>query len=78
MIHELETVVLLHDVPHHDLKAGDVGAVVHGYGDNTAFEVEFVTAEGRTVAVLTLTESDVRPVRGSEILHVRELAPTEV
>jgi hypothetical protein len=28
--------------------------------------------------VLTLTESDVRPVRGSEILHVRELAPTEV
>jgi hypothetical protein len=25
--------------------------------------------------VLTQTESDVRPVRGSEILHVRELAP---
>jgi hypothetical protein len=30
-----------------------------------------VTAEGKTVAVLTLTESDVRPVRGSEILHVQ-------
>jgi hypothetical protein len=74
MIHELETVVLLHDVPHHDLKAGDVGAVVHRYGDNSAFEVEFVTAEGRTLAVLTLTGSDVRPVRGSEILHVRDLA----
>ena len=74
MIRELATVVLLHDVPPHDLKAGDVGAVVHRYGDERAFEVEFVTAEGRTVAVLTLTESDVRPVRGSEILHVRELA----
>ncbi|HXA05638.1 MAG TPA: DUF4926 domain-containing protein [Bryobacteraceae bacterium] len=75
MIRELETVVLLHDVPQHDLKSGDVGAVVHLYDGGKAFEVEFVTAEGRTVAVLTLTESDVRSVRGSEILHVRELAP---
>ena len=75
MIRELETVVLLHDVPQHDLKSGDVGAVVHLYDGGKAFEVEFVTAEGRTVAVLTLTESDVRSVRGSEILHVRELVP---
>ena len=75
MIHELETVVLLHDVARHDLRAGDVGAVVHRYDDGKGFEVEFVTAEGKTLAVLTLTESDVRPVRGSEILHVRELAP---
>ena len=75
MIRELETVVLLHDVAPHDLKAGDVGAVVHRYGDAKAFEVEFVTAEGKTLAVLTLTGADVRPVRGSEILHVRELAP---
>ena len=75
MIHQLETVVLLHDVAQHDLKAGDVGAVVHRYGDGKGFEVEFLTAEGRTLAVLTLTDSDVRPVRGSEILHVRELAP---
>jgi len=74
MTRELETVVLRHDVPQHELKSGDVGAVVHRYGAAEAFEVEFATAEGRTVAVLTLTESDVRPVRGSEILHVRELA----
>ena len=75
MIRELETVVLLHDVPQHDLKSGDVGAVVHSYDEGKAFEVEFVTAEGKTLAVLTLTESDVRPFAGSEILHVRELAP---
>ena len=75
MIRELETMVLLQDVPQHGLKSGDVGAVVHSYGDGKAFEVEFVTAEGKTLALLTLTESDVRPVRGSEILHVRELAP---
>ena len=74
MIAELETVVLTHDVPEHDLKRGDVGAVVHCYTGRDAFEVEFVTAEGRTVAVLTLTEDRIRPIRSGEILHVRELA----
>jgi len=38
-------------------------------------EVEVVTAEGRTVAVLTLTEADVRPLDSGEILHVGKLAP---
>ena len=74
MIDELETVVLTHDVAGHDLKEGDIGAVVHRYAEPSAFEVEFVTAEGRTIAVLTLTEEDIRPIRSGEILHVRELA----
>ena len=43
---------------------------MHGYGDGKAFEVEFVTAEGRTLAVLTLTQSDVRPVRGRESIGI--------
>ena len=75
MIHERDTVVLTHDVPDHGLKRGDVGAVVHCYADGAAFEVEFVTAEGRTVAVLTLTEADIRPMGSGEILHAREFAP---
>lgn len=74
MIQELETVVLTHDVPEHGLKRGDVGAVVHRYADRKAFEVEFVTAEGKTVAVLTLTEADIRPMGSREILHARQLA----
>ncbi len=74
MIQELDTVVLTHDVPELGLKRGDVGAVVHRYADRGAFEVEFVTAEGKTVAVLTLTEGDIRPMRSGEILHARELA----
>ncbi len=37
MIHELETVVLTHDVPEYGLKKGDVGAVVHRYADGGAF-----------------------------------------
>ena len=75
MIHELDIVVLTHDVPEHGLKKSDVGAVVNRYSDRGAFEVEFVTAEGKTVAVLTLTETDIRPMSRGEILHVRALAP---
>lgn len=74
MFRELDMVVLTHDVEECGLKEGDIGAVVHRYVDGTAFEVEFVTAEGETVAVLTLTETDVRPVATREILHVRQLA----
>lgn len=74
MIRERDTVVLTHDLPEYGLKKGDVGAVVHCYGDRAAFEVEFVTAEGRTVAVLTLTEADIRPMGNGEILHAREFA----
>ena len=74
MIRELDTVALTHDLPTYGLMAGDVGAVVHCYPNGAAFEVEFVTAAGETVSVVTLTPSDVRPLLGREILHVRELA----
>lgn len=73
MIRELDTVVLAHDIDKDGLKQGDLGAVVHCYGDRAAFEVEFVTAEGKTVAVLTLTGEDIRPLGSKEILHVRQL-----
>jgi hypothetical protein len=55
----------------HDI--GDIGAVVHVYKDESAYEVEFVTGEGETVALLTLTSQDIRPMHEREILHVREL-----
>ena len=74
MIRELDTVVLKHDLSEHGLKSGDVGAVVHRYSDGSVFEVEFVAAEGRTVAVITLSRDDIRPMSKDEILHVRELA----
>jgi hypothetical protein len=74
MIQELEMVVLTHDIPEHGLQQGDIGAVVHLYSDKKGLEVEFVTAEGKTVAVLTLNETDVRSLNRGEILHVRTLA----
>jgi hypothetical protein len=75
---ELDLVVLTHDIPEHGLLEGDLGTIVHGYTDGQAWEVEFVTAEGRTVAVLTLTREDIRPMGSHEILHVRELSQTAI
>lgn len=74
MTRELDNVVLLHDIGEHNLKHGDIGAVVHCYKGGAAFEVEFVTAAGETVAVLTLTQKDIRAMDRKEILHVREFA----
>jgi len=73
MMEELESVVLTRDVPESGLSAGDVGTVVHKYGEVEGYEVEFVTGEGRTVAVLTLAAEDLRPLEDREILHVRKL-----
>ncbi len=73
MIDELDTVILSHDIDEYGLKDGDIGAVVHCYSDGLAFEVEFVTGEGETVAVLTLNSQDIRPMHGKEIFHVREM-----
>jgi len=69
----LETVVLERDVPEHALKRGDLGAVVQLY-DPDGVEVEFVTGSGHTQAVVTLRRADVRPVRRSDILAVRDLS----
>ena len=71
MIKELDTVVLTRDVPECSLKKGDIGAVVYRYEASASYEVEFVTAEGKTIAVLTLGKDDVRLMSGDEILHVR-------
>ena len=70
---ELDTVVLRRALPEAGLEAGDVGAVVHRY-DAESYEVEFVSGEGGTVAVVTLPASDLRLIEAREILHVRSLA----
>ena len=66
----LDTVVLVHDIPKHGLRAGDVGAVVEVYGDD-AFEIEFVRPSGHTQALLTLKAADLRPVSKTDVLSVR-------
>ena len=74
MIREHDTVVLAAAVPAEGFLPGDVGAVVHVYRDGQAYEVEFMTLEGKTAAVITLEALQVRPVGQREIAHARELA----
>jgi len=74
MIQVLDTVILTRDVPEQKLRKGDLGAVVLVHQDGTAYEVEFVTLGGETLAVVTLPADAVRAVTGREIAHAREVA----
>jgi Domain of unknown function (DUF4926) len=73
MIKEHDCVVLTSDIPDEGLQAGDVGTVVHIHRDDAAYEVEFLTLTGQTVAVATVLSSQLRPISRRDISHVREL-----
>ena len=73
MIKEFVEIVLMVDIPAQSLMKGDVGVVVEVYGNNEGYEVEFMTKEGVTIAVLTLDVNQVRPIGKRDIMHVREL-----
>ena len=66
----LDTVVLVHDLPEHGLRRGDLGAVVEVY-EGEGLEVEFNTANGGTAAVITLAIHDVRRAAADELVAVR-------
>lgn len=69
---ELQTVVLNRDLPEQKLRKGDLGAVVQVY-EPDGLEVEFVSASGRTEALVTLKEADVRAVADGDLIAVRRL-----
>jgi hypothetical protein len=66
----LDTVVLDRDMPEFGLKKGDLGAVVQLY-EPDGLEVEFVTASGRTEALVTLNQEDVRGIGDTDLIAVR-------
>ncbi len=72
MIKEHDQVVITSDLPEHDLKTGDVGVVVHIYNDGEGYELEIFALDGRTLDVVTVEASQVRPVKRDDVLHVRE------
>ncbi len=73
MIDELANVVLATDIPARGLRAGDIGTVVMVHQNGRGYTVEFLTLSGETVAVVTVSADQVRPIRPNEIAHVREL-----
>lgn len=70
-----DVVVLSTDLPAHGLKQGDLGAVVDIYGPDE-IAVEFVTAPGRTQALVTLRVSDIREVGDDDLVSVRPSSAT--
>jgi hypothetical protein len=72
MIRELDSVVLTEDLSDHHLEKGDVGSVVLAH-DNAGYEVEFMTLDGETLAVVSLAPAQVRPIAKGEIAHVRPI-----
>ncbi|MFQ5913112.1 MAG: DUF4926 domain-containing protein [Nitrospinota bacterium] len=69
----LDTVVLDRDLPGHGLRKGDLGAIVQVH-EPDGLEVEFVTASGKTQALVALKVQDVRPVQDSDLIAVRSVA----
>ena len=73
MIREHECIVLTADLPDDGIKAGAVGTVVHIYPKHAAYEVEFFSPAGNTIAVATVENCQARPAALDEI----ELPPVD-
>lgn len=73
MIKEHDCVVLTKNLPKEHLEAGDIGTVVHIHNGGAAYEVEFMTLTGETVAIVTLPADHVRPLNRRDLAHTRQL-----
>jgi len=73
MIEEHDRVILTESISEHGLEPGDIGVVVYVHKEGRAYEVEFVTLDGKTAAVLELESRLVRPIGVREIPHARSL-----
>jgi hypothetical protein len=74
MIKEFERVILNTDIPEFNLEKGDIGTVVMIHDNGAGYEVEFITLDGTTVAIQTLSANQIRMIKTSEIAHVRDIA----
>jgi hypothetical protein len=73
MIKELDRVVLIDELPDYGLKNGDMGAVVLIHDQAKGYEVEFVSLDRETIAIVSLFSHQVRPIGRREIAHARPL-----
>ncbi|MCH9035943.1 MAG: DUF4926 domain-containing protein [Chloroflexi bacterium] len=72
MMKELDSIALAVDLPEHRLKKGDVGTVVLVHGTR-GYEVEFMTLDGETLTVVSLSHDQVRTIGHREIAQARTL-----
>lgn len=76
MKYDLFTKVALRaDLPPHQLRAGDITTVVEHHpgrpGQEPGYTLEVFNAIGETIAVVTVPESQIEPLRDNQVLHVR-------
>lgn len=69
-------VALAADVPDEGIRRGDIATVVDHHaapvpGLESGYTVEVFNALGKTIAVLTVPESDLEALRDDEVLSVR-------
>lgn len=73
-------VVLTTDLPGEGLKAGDLGVVVEHHAGRTdmpdAYELEFFSVTGETLAVVSVPVASVREPTGKDVICVRALERT--
>ncbi|WP_334876462.1 DUF4926 domain-containing protein [Nostoc sp.] len=62
MIQELDRVILTINLPEYSLEEGDIKTVVLVHQRGKGYEVEFVTLDGKSVAVVSLHSIQVRPI----------------
>jgi hypothetical protein len=70
---ELERVALTEDFPEHGLKTGDIGMILHIFGDHKGYEVEFVTLSGELIALVSVYPSQIRQLEQDEIASARRV-----
>ena len=74
MIAEHQRIVLTTDIEEDGLRYGDIGTVISVHNGGEAYTVEFMTLTGRTIGVVTLLASQVRPVASNDMQQARPLA----
>ena len=69
-------IVLLKDVPEKGLKKGDIATIVEHHPADAledGYSLEVFNAIGDTIALLTVSESDIESLKEDEVLSVRSL-----
>ena len=73
MLKERDRGLLRADLPDARRKAGDDGTIFHVDAHGAAFEIQFLTPDGRLAVVRTVAASQIRPFGSADITHAREL-----
>ena len=79
MFREHEQIILTSDISgdgKEELKAGDVGTIVHIHTGGQALVVEFMALDGGTAAIATVLPLQARPVSSGDITHARTMEIT--